>query len=55
MKHIVVMDELDYKEVISALRRARNAADALEVSFLTGELYAQIERIEKVFGVEEQT
>lgn len=54
MKHMVLMDEDDYKEVVSALRRARRAVDALEASYMSGEIDAQLERIEKVFGMEEE-
>lgn len=53
MKKVVVIDELDYKEVVSALRRLRCAVNSLEVSYTAGELDAQLERIEKVFGMEE--
>lgn len=53
MKKVVVIDELDYKEVICALRRLRYAVDSLAASYMAGELDAQLERIEKVFEVEE--
>lgn len=51
MKKLVVMDESDYKEVISALRRLRYAVNAWGASYMTGELDVQLERIEKVFKV----
>jgi hypothetical protein len=53
MKKVVMIDELDYKEVVSALRRLRYAVDAIEASYMSGELDAQLERIEKVFEMEE--
>lgn len=52
MKKVVIIDEFDYKEVISALRRLRYAVNSLEVSYMAGELDVQLERIEKVFEVE---
>ena len=52
MKKVVMIDELDYKEVISALRRLRYAVNSLEASYMAGELDVQLERIEKVFEVE---
>ena len=54
MKHLVSIEEADYKEIVSALRRLRWAVNSLEVSYISGELDAQLERIEKVFGMEEQ-
>ena len=53
VKKVVMIDELDYKEVISALRRLRYAVNSLEASYMAGELDIQLERIEKVFEVEE--
>lgn len=53
VKKVVMIDELDYKEVISALRRLRYAVNSLEASYMAGELDVQLERIEKVFEVEE--
>lgn len=55
MKHIVMIDEDDYKEIVSALRRLRYAVNSLEVNYMAGELDAQLERVEKVFRMEEQT
>ena len=55
MKRVVIFDDDEYKEVVSALRRLRIAVDALEVSYLSGELDTQLERIEKVFGMEAHT
>ena len=52
MKRVVVIDESDYKEIVSALRRLRYAVNSLETSYMSGELDAQLERIEKVFGME---
>lgn len=54
MKKVVMIDDLDYKEVVSALRRLRYAVNSLEVSYMAGELDAQLERIEKVFEMEER-
>lgn len=53
MKHIVMIDELDYKEVVSALRRLRMDADSLPPCFVAGDIDVQVERIEKVFGLVE--
>lgn len=53
MKKVVMIDELDFKEVVSALRRLRFAVNSIEASYMSGELDAQLERIEKVFEVEE--
>ena len=53
MKKVVMIDELDYKEVVSALRRLRYAVNSLEASYMSGELDVQLERIEKVFDMEE--
>ena len=53
MKRVVVIGEDEYKEIVSALRRLRRAVNALEVSFLAGELDAQLERIENVFSMED--
>ena len=53
MKKVVMIDELDYKEVVSALRRLRYTVDSLGAGYMAGELDAQLERIEKVFDVEE--
>lgn len=50
MKHIVMIDELDYKEVVSALRRLRMDVDSLPPCFVAGDIDVQVERIEKVFG-----
>lgn len=52
MKKVVVIDELDYKEVIAALSQLRSAVNSLEPSYTAGELDAQLERIEKVFEEE---
>lgn len=52
MKHIVMMNEDDFKEVVSALRRLRYAVNSLEASYMAGELDVQLERIEKVFEME---
>ena len=52
MKRVVVIDEADYKEVVFALRRLRNAVNALDTSYMSGELDTHLERIEKVFGIE---
>lgn len=54
MKKVVIIDELDYKEVVSALRRLRHAVNSLETRYMSGELDSQLERIEKVFEVEER-
>lgn len=54
MKHIVMIDELDYKEVVSALRRLRMDADSLPPCFVAGDIDVQVERIEKVFGLTEE-
>lgn len=53
MKKVVMMSEDDYKEVISAVRRLRMAADSLTPCFVAGEIDVQVERIEKVFEMEE--
>ncbi len=53
MKKVVMIDELDYKEVVSALCRLRRAVNSLETSYMFGELDVQLERIEKVFEMEE--
>ena len=53
MKKVVIIDELDYKEVIAALYRLRYAINSLETSYMAGELDVQLERIEKVFEIEE--
>lgn len=53
MKKVVMIDELDYKEVVSALRRLRRAVNSLKASYMSGELDTQLERIEKVFEMEE--
>ena len=53
MKKVVMIDELDYKEVISALRHLRHAVNSLEASHMAGEIDRQLERIEKVFEMEE--
>ena len=55
MKHIVMLEEGEYKEVVSALRRLRMAVNALSTSYLSGELDLYLERIEKVFFEEEQS
>lgn len=55
MKKIVIIDELDYKEVIAALYRLRYAINSLETSYMTGELDVQLKRIEEVFEMEENT
>ena len=53
MKKVVIIDELDFKEVVSALRRLRYAVDSLEASYMSGEIDVQLERIEKVFEMED--
>lgn len=53
MKKVVMIDELDFKKVVSALRRLRRAVNSLETTYMAGELDAQLERIEKVFEMEE--
>jgi hypothetical protein len=53
MEKVVMISELDYKEVVSALRRLRYAVDSLEASYMAGEIDVQLERIEKVFEMEE--
>ena len=55
MKHIVMISEDDFKEVVSALRRLRYVVNSLETSYIymAGELDVQLERIEKVFEMEE--
>ena len=56
MKHVVVMDESDYKEVVSALRILRYAVNSLEATNMSGELLDRnLERVEQVFNMEEQT
>lgn len=53
MKHMVMMSEDDFKEIVRAMNRLRTAVNSLEVSFMAGELDAQLERIEKVVSKEE--
>lgn len=53
MKHVIMMNDDDYKEVVSALRHLRHTVNSLESSYLVGELDAQLERLEKVFEMEE--
>ena len=53
MKHIFMMSEDDYKEVVCALRRLRYVVDSLAAGYMAGELDAQLERIEKVISKEE--
>ena len=52
MKKMVMIDELDFKEVVCALRRLRYVVDSLAAGYMAGELDAQLERIEKVFEME---
>ena len=52
MKKVVIIDELDFKEVVSALRHLRCVVNSLEASYMAGELDTQLERIEKVFEME---
>ena len=54
MKHIVVMSEDDFKEIVRAMNRLRIAVNSLEASYMAGELDAQLERIEKVVSKEER-
>ena len=53
MKHMVMMSEDDFKEIVRAMNRLRTAVNSLEVSFIAGELDAQLERIENVISKEE--
>lgn len=53
MKKVVMIDEPDYKEVISALRLLKDAVNSLEASYFSGEIDRQLERIEKVFDTDE--
>ncbi len=53
MKKVVIIDELDYKEVVAALCRLRYAVNSLGASYMAGELDVQLERIEKIFEMEE--
>ena len=53
MKHIVMMSEDDYKEIVRAMNRLRIAVNSLEASYMAGELDAQLERIENVISKEE--
>ena len=48
MKHMVMMSEDDYKEIVCAMNRLRIAVNSLEASYTAGELDAQLERIENV-------
>ena len=52
MKHIVIIDESDYKEIVSALRRLRRAVNSLASNYMAGELDIQLERIETIFKKE---
>ena len=51
MKKVIMIEEIDYKEVISALCNLKDAVKLLEVSYLSGEIGRQLERIEKVFDM----
>lgn len=53
VKHMVIMSEDDYKEIVRAMNRLRTAVDSLEASYMAGELDAQLERIESVINKEE--
>ena len=53
MKHIVMIDELDYKEVVYALLKLRMDADSLPVCVVAADIDFQVKRIEKVFGLVE--
>lgn len=52
MKHMVMIDESEYKEIVSALRRLRHAVNSLEYNYMVGELDIQLERIETIFKEE---
>ena len=54
MKHMVMMSEDDFKEIVCAMNRLRTAVNSLEASYMAGELDAQLERIEKVVSKEER-
>lgn len=53
MKHIVMMSEDDYKEIVRAMIRLRKAVNSLGASYMAGELDTQLERIENVISKEE--
>ena len=53
MKHIVMMSEDDYKEIVCATNRLRTAVNSLETRYMAGELDAQLKRIENVISKEE--
>lgn len=51
MKKIVMIGELDYKELTSALRNLRRIVDCLSAPYTKAELDVELKRIEKIFDM----
>ena len=53
MKHVVMMSEDDFKEIVRSMNLLRTVVNSLEGSYMADELDAQLERVEKVISKEE--